>query len=128
MSSGAPLGVAEPAPATGSTGWIAGTTATYDREFAVDTAQLFTFLHTTQPEEYAKLGIGDYRDSKGMARQKFLARLQGEITRRGTIDVLRKGIKHVPLNFDLFYGTPSAGNAKAVARHAGNRFSITRQR
>ncbi len=29
-----------------------------------------------------------------MARQKFLARLQGEITRRGVIDVLRKGIKH----------------------------------
>ena len=127
LPSGAPLGVAEAAPATGGTGWIAGTSATYDREFAVDTAQLFTFLHTTQPEEYAKLGIGDYRDTKGIARQKFLARLQGEITRRGVIDVLRNGIKHGALSFDLFYGTPSAENAKAVARHATNRFSITRQ-
>jgi hypothetical protein len=62
-----------------------------------------------------------------MARQKFLARLQGEISRRGTIDVLRTGIKHGPLHFDLFYGKPSAENAKAVERHAKNRFSITRQ-
>ena len=62
-----------------------------------------------------------------MARQKFLARLQGEITRRGVIDVLRQGIKHGPLSFDLFYGTPSPENAKAVERHATNRFSITRQ-
>src|SRR5262249_5492327 len=29
--------------------------------------------------------------------------------------------------FDLFYGTPSPGNAKATALHAQNRFSITRQ-
>jgi type I restriction enzyme, R subunit len=29
-----------------------------------------------------------------MARQKFLAHLQGEITRRGVIDVLRHDIKH----------------------------------
>ena len=118
---------AEAVPAKAGSGWFAGDPAEYDREFAVDTQQLFTFLSTTQPEEWAKLGIGDYRDSNGMARQKFLARLQGEITRRGVIDVLRHGIKHGALSFDLFYGKPSADNAKAVERHARNRFSITRQ-
>jgi type I restriction enzyme R subunit len=41
--------------------------------------------------------------------------------------VLRKGVEHGPLHFDLFYGTPSPGNAKAEALHAQNRFSITRQ-
>ena len=30
------------------------------------------------------------------------------------IDVLRKGVEHGPLHFDLFYGTPSPGNAKAA--------------
>jgi type I restriction enzyme R subunit len=108
-------------------GWFAGNPADYDKEYAVDTKQLFAFLMATQPDEFAKLGIGDYKDKKSMARQKFLARLQGEITRRGVIDVLRKGIKHGPLNFDLFYGTPTAENQKAVERHATNRFSITRQ-
>ena len=129
LPSGTPfgVGVAEAAPASGGTGWFAGNSAAYDREFAVDNEQLFTFLRTTQPDEYSKLGIADYRDTKGMARQKFLARLQGEITRRGVIHVLRNGIKHGALSFELFYGTPSADNAKAVARHATNRFSITRQ-
>ena len=43
------------------------------------------------------------------------------------IDVLRKGIKHGALSFDLFYGKPSPENAKAMESHAKNRFSITRQ-
>ncbi|MBP7951308.1 MAG: type I restriction endonuclease subunit R [Verrucomicrobiales bacterium] len=127
LSTSAPDRIAETAPSTGGSGWFAGRPAAYDREFAVDVEQLFAFLTKTQPEETAKLGIGDYKDRKGIARQKFLARLQGEITRRGVIDVLRHGIKHGALSFDLFYGTPSPENKKAVERHAANRFSITRQ-
>ncbi|MCU0771062.1 MAG: type I restriction endonuclease subunit R [Verrucomicrobia bacterium] len=118
---------AEAKPHKGGSGWFAGRAAWYDREFAVDVEQLFAFLDATQPEETAKLGIGDYKDKKAIARQKFLARLQGEISRRGTIDVLRNGIKHGALSFDLFYGTPSPENKEAVMRHAQNRFSITRQ-
>ena len=59
-------------------------------------------------------------------RRKFLARLQGEISKRGAIDVLRYGIKHGPHHIDLFYGTPSPGNP-AGERFAANRFSVTRQ-
>jgi type I restriction enzyme R subunit len=119
--------VAETPPSPEGSGWFAGSPQSYDREFALDTDQLFAFLQITQPEEYAKLGLSDYRDKKNITRQKFLARIQGEISRRGTIDLLRHGIKHGPLSFDLFYGTPSPENVKAVVRHAANRFSITRQ-
>ena len=66
-------------------------------------------------------------DPKDINRLKFLARLSAEIGKRGVIDVLRKGVEHGPVHFDLFYGTPSPGNAKAEALHAQNRFSITRQ-
>jgi len=124
LASGA-VGVVAAAP--GGSGWFAGNPAAYDREYAVDTEQLFAFLQATQPKEVAKLGITDFQDKSSMARQKFLARLQEEITKNGVIHVLRSGIKHGALSFDLFYGTPSAENAKAVARHAQNRFSITRQ-
>jgi type I restriction enzyme R subunit len=41
--------------------------------------------------------------------------------------VLRHGVKHGPHDITLFYGTPSAGNDKAAALHALNRFSVTRQ-
>jgi type I restriction enzyme R subunit len=64
---------------------------------------------------------------KSSKRQQFLARLQGEIAKRGIIDVLRKGIKHGPASVDLFYGTPSPENAKAVELFAANIFSVTRQ-
>ena len=125
-TSAVPL-VAEPKPLKGGSGWFAGHPAAYDREYAVDVVQLFAFLHATQPDEFAKLGIVDYKDKNNITRQKFLARLQGEITRRGVIDVLRHGLKHGALSFDLFYWTPSPENTKAVARYAANRFSITRQ-
>ena len=53
-------------------------------------------------------------DQDSPTRQKFLARLQGEIGKRGVIDVLRKGIKHGPHDVTLFYGTPTPGNVKAT--------------
>ena len=85
LASGAAGVAAEAGPAKSGNGWIAGNDTSYDREFAVDTEQLFTFLIRTQPEEWAKLGIATYKDKESMARQKFLARPQGENIRRGVI-------------------------------------------
>ena len=115
--------VAEPAAAYGGVGWICGNPHDYDREHCVDLVQLSAFLRATQPEAAESLGLSE----DGPARRKFLARLQGEISKRGTIDVLRHGIKHGAHDLDLFYGTPSAGNEKAEERFAQNRFTVTRQ-
>jgi type I restriction enzyme R subunit len=120
-------GSAEEKPDASGTGYFAGSPKDYDRAHAIDVPQLFSFLQTTQPEPFKKLAIADAGDQKDMNRLKFLARLSAEIGKRGVIDVLRKGLAHGPVHFDLFYGTPSPGNAKAEALHAQNRFSITRQ-
>jgi type I restriction enzyme R subunit len=114
--------VGKPPTAYGGLGWIGGTARDYDREYCIDLAQLAAFLHETQPEVAAALDLHE----DGPTRRKLLARLQGEITRRGTIDVLRHGIKHGPHHIDLFYGTPSPGNARAAERNKDNRFSVTR--
>jgi len=106
-----------------SFGWIAGTNADYDREYAVDLKQLTEFLEKTQKETAAELQLR----TDGPARRKFLAQLQGEITRRGTIDVMRKGVSHGKHHVDFYYAIPSPENKEAVLRHAANRFSITRQ-
>src|SRR3989449_8151967 len=108
-------------------GWLAGNPKEYDRTYALDVPQLFQFLQTTQPEAFKKIGIVDYKDAKDIARLKFPARLSSEIGKRGVIDVLRKDVDHGALHFDLFFGTPSPGNEKAVALFAQNRFSVTRQ-
>lgn len=112
----------------GGTGYVAGSPKEYDRAHALDVHQLFAFLLATQPEAFKKLVMRDANDAKDINRIKFLTRLSSEIGKRGVIDVLRKGIEHHPAgHFDLFYGTPSEGNAKAQALHAQNRFVVTRQ-
>ena len=110
-------------PSTYGPGWIGGDPKDYDREYCVDLVQLATFLRETQPEVSEALDLSQ----AGPIRRKFLARLQGEIAKNGTIDVLRNGIKHGPHHLDLFYGTPSSGNEKAQTLYKQNRFSVTRQ-
>ena len=122
----APGPVAVQPDATG-TGYFAGSPKDYDRAVALDVPQLFAFLRATQPEAFKKLALQEPVNGKDINRLKFLTRLSAEIGKRGVIDVLRKGVDHGPMHFDLFYGTPSLGNAKAEALHAQNRFSITRQ-
>ena len=119
----APKGVIQERPADYSPGWIPGDPQDYDLEHCVDLAQLSAFLHETQPDVAPSLDLGE----DNPARRRFLARLQGEIARRGTIDVLRQGVKHGPHSIDLFYGTPSPGNVKASVLYSQNRFSVTRQ-
>ncbi|MFH1951699.1 MAG: type I restriction endonuclease [Pseudomonadota bacterium] len=104
-------------------GWIPGDPVDFDRDYALDSTQLITFIRETQEELAEPIRLGN--DSP--ERRKFLARLRAEITSRGIIDVLRHGVKHGKYEVTLFYGTPSPGNDKAAALFALNRFSITRQ-
>src|SRR5260221_1194617 len=122
----APGAAAKNAESPGA-GYFAGSPKDFDRTQALDVPQLFAFLLATQSETFKKLAMVDASDPKDINRLKFLARLSTEIGKRGIIDVIRSGVDHGPLHFDLFYGTPSVGNAKAQALHAQNRFSITRQ-
>ncbi|MCY4373980.1 MAG: type I restriction endonuclease, partial [Spirochaetaceae bacterium] len=120
-----PLGptVGEPPARYAGVGWAGGNFHDYDREYCVDLAQLSAFLRATQPEAAESLDLSEASPT----RRRFLARLQGEISKRGTIDVLRHGIKHEAHNLDLFYGTPSADNPEAQERFKQNRFTVTRQ-
>src|SRR5665647_905195 len=110
-------------PVAGGTGWLLGDAFHYDREYCVDVVQLRGFLLATQEPLVEALSL----NTDGPTRRQFLARLQGEVSKRGVIDVLRKGIKHGPHHIDLFYGTPSPDNPAAGERFAQNRFSVTRQ-
>ena len=111
------------APVAGGLGWLLGDASHYDRDYAVDLVQLRGFIRTTQEPLVEALSL----DEDSPTRRQFLARLQGEISKRGVIDVLRHGVKHGAHDISLFYGTPTPGNQKAAERFAGNRFSVSRQ-
>ena len=75
----------------------------------MDPAQLTAFLTTTQPDTAAALSL----EGDNPTRRQLLARLKREVGQRGIIDVLRKGIRYRQHAIDLFYGSPSPGNANA---------------
>lgn len=104
-------------------GYEEGSNADYNKEYAIDEPRLFRFLHNTQPEQMDKLGVFKSEQKK----RQFLNRLQGEIAKRGIIDVLRNGIKVYPVDLIMFYLTPTENNTKAREMFEKNIFSVTRQ-
>ena len=104
-------------------GYEQGTNSDYNREYAIDETRLFRFLNETQPDAMRKLSV----DQSEVKRKQFLNRLQGEIAKRGIVDVLRNGIKIYPANLIMFYLTPTENNFKAREMFEKNIFSVTRQ-
>mgnify|MGYP003264839775 FL=1 len=104
-------------------GYEQGSNADYNRDYAIDETRLFRFLQVTQGDAMDKLGVFKSEQKK----QQFLNRLQGELAKRGIIDVLRKGIKVYPVDLVMFYLTPTAKNETARKMFTQNIFSVTRQ-
>ncbi|WP_231735954.1 DEAD/DEAH box helicase family protein [Arthrobacter sp. YC-RL1] len=104
-------------------GWTEGSPTDYVASYALDLGSFAAFVETTQPTLIDSLGLAD--DSP--TRHKFLARLQGEITKRGLVHVLRNGVAHLGHHVDLYYPTPAKGNAKAADLFDANRFVVARQ-
>jgi len=104
-------------------GYEAGSNEDFDREHALDLTKLSNFIRTTQPKVYEDIGLLE----EGARKTQFLNRLQGEIAKRGIVDVLRNGVRHGPHTIDLYYVTPTQGNVKANELYSANIFSVTRQ-
>ncbi|HUT63000.1 MAG TPA: type I restriction endonuclease, partial [Anaerolineae bacterium] len=105
------------------TGYLQGFNADYDRDHAIDIVKLTAFIRETQPDSFESLSF----DTDNPRLTKFLHRLQGEIAKRGIIDVLRTGVQDGAVNLQLFYSTPSEKNPTAKELYSKNIFSITRQ-
>lgn len=99
-------------------------TEQFDAELCLIPDDVMDFVLATQPEEWTKLTKVYGTD----ARKKFLIRLSSEIEKRGTLDVLRKGIKDVGAKIRLVFFRPVSGlNDAAQTLYAANIFSIVRQ-
>jgi len=61
----------------------------YDNKLCLDAELVLSFIFATQPEEWEKLK----QQHGAQVSDKFLKRLADEISKRGTLDVLRKGVR-----------------------------------
>ena len=98
--------------------------ADYDKEQCLIPEDLLEFIKNTQPKMWEKL-----KKQRGAnAEEGFLKRLTDEIERRGTLDVLRKGIKDLGCKFNLVYFKPASTlNVEHMRQYNQNIFTIVRQ-
>ncbi|MFB3737478.1 MAG: RNA-binding domain-containing protein [Candidatus Velamenicoccus archaeovorus] len=108
-------------------GYTKGLPTHYDPAIALDTAELFTFIGATQPDEWEELvrrGGGD----PDLAQRRFVERLARQIDERGTIDVLRHGVEDLGVGIHLASFRPASGlNPDLERKYEANRLTVIRQ-
>src|SRR5437763_5020522 len=142
LSSGSPLvpstpqGIHQPSPLYGPAtsnltpdnvapgGYHKHTSEEYDKALCLIPEDVLNFIYATQPKEWDKFK----KQHEGDARTPFLQRLSSELRTRGTLHVLRKGIKANGCRFQLAYFIPSSGlNYDLLNLYGANLFSEIRQ-
>ncbi len=99
----------------------------FDATLGLDTRELFAFIEETQRLEWEQLVKAHGGDGQ-LARQRFLHRLAQQLDERGTVDVLRHGIRDQNVEIRLSYREPAFGLApELVAHYDANRLTVTRQ-
>lgn len=106
-------------------GYVERTSDDYDREIALDRDLVTRFIERTQPKEWAKLEA-QYAAS---AETEFFKQLEKALKQRGTLDVLRNGIKLVPgIRFSLCAFRPASSlNPDLIRLYEANFLSVIRQ-
>ncbi len=96
----------------------------YDRALCLIPRDVLDFVLATQPQEWKRLA----QHHGAAVEEQFLKRLASEIRHRGTLDVLRTGIRDMGCRFRLAYFRPSSGlNEETRWLYQGNIFSVVRQ-
>ena len=96
----------------------------YDRSLCLVPGDVLDFIYASQPKEWDKMRKQHGADAKNL----LLHRLASEIKKRGTLEVLRKGIKANGCKFRLAYFRPASGLNESLQKlYRANVFSIVRQ-
>jgi type I restriction enzyme, R subunit len=99
----------------------------FDAKVGLDTVELYSFIDLTQGREWGNLVKAHGGDEEN-ARRRFTQRLAQQIDERGTVDVLRHGVRDQNVDIRLSYRKPAFGVAlELVAHYDANRLTVTRQ-
>ena len=96
----------------------------YDKTLCVIPDEVVKFITTTQPKKWERLE--EHYDNQ--TEEKVLQLISFEISKRGLIDVLRRGVKHRGVYLDLVYFEPKSGlNPEHQELYSKNSFRVVRQ-
>ena len=96
----------------------------FDKDYCLISEDICNFALSSQPLEWEKL----QKEVKTEIREIFLNRVSNEISSRGTMDVLRNGIKIRGCKFDLAFFPPNTSfNEEAQRQYKLNLFTVIRQ-
>src|SRR5215211_367957 len=99
----------------------------FDPKIGLDTAELFAFIELTQGPDWGKL-VKAHGGDEELSRERFAKRLAQQIDERGTVDVIRHGVRDQNVEIRLSYRKPAFGIApELVAHYDANRLTVTRQ-
>ena len=109
---------------TNKNGYVESFNDGYDQGYALDTDCLFSFLETTQKKQMDKLK-GIY---KANYRSKVLSNINKELAARGSIDVLKHGVKDFGVKLELaYFKPPTTLNPEQFALYQQNILSVTEE-
>ncbi|MBG0765495.1 MAG: hypothetical protein H0S78_11590, partial [Tissierellales bacterium] len=96
----------------------------YDRNYAIDIDMLFSFLENTQKKKIDKL-----KDIYGPKyKEKILYNIDKELKRRGSIDVIKHGVKDFGVKLQLAYFKPPTNlNPDQYLLYQKNILSVTEE-
>ena len=107
-----------------ASGWRKGRSGDYDKALGQLSAELLGFVQDTQADRYVQLEQQYGADTP----QKFCRRVAREIRNKGTLKILREGVKDRGVTFRLAYFQPRSGlNPEHQRLYGLNRLTVARQ-
>lgn len=107
-------------------GWLKSDPKGYDVGLGLVPEVLAEFLQVSQPDEWKQLVGRHGAEAKAVA--KVCKRVADEITGRGTIDVLRRGVKDSGVSFQVAFFAPAHELTPDLrAKYDANRLTVVRQ-
>ena len=105
-------------------GYVESFNKGYDRNYAIDIDMLFSFLENTQKKKIDKL-----KDIYGPKyKEKILYNIDKELKRRGSIDVIKHGVKDFGVKLQLAYFKPPTNlNPDQYLLYQKNILSVTEE-
>src|SRR5581483_5598143 len=107
-------------------GYVKGDPHAFDVALGLDPGEVLAFVRATQEDAWRSLAAR--HGGEAAAEANFLRRLAKELDERGTVDVLRHGVKDLGVEIRVAYFKPAHGlTPELVSRYEANRLVLVRQ-